>query len=180
VRAGRPDDHLSAVFLDRDGVINRKAPDGRYITAPAEFEFLPGAFAGLRLLAELAVPIVIATNQRGIALGRMSEDDLVEIHAQMLERVRHEGGRIDAIFHCPHDGGCACRKPLPGMLLDAGAALGFDPAASVLIGDSDSDMRAAAAVGGQRILIGKPEPGGIDVDAVADDLAAAARLIRSG
>lgn len=179
MRTGRAEHRLSAVFLDRDGVINRKAPDGNYITAPAQFEFLPGALAGLRLLAELAVPIVVATNQRGIALGRMSEDDLADIHDKMLERVRREGGRIDAIFHCPHDGGCACRKPLPGMLLDAGAALDFDPSASALIGDSDSDMRAAAAVGGRRILIGTREPGGIDVDAVAEGLADAARLLRS-
>jgi D-glycero-D-manno-heptose 1,7-bisphosphate phosphatase len=166
---------LSAVFLDRDGVINVKTADGDYVTRWAAFEFLPRALEGLRLLATLGVPIVVVTNQRGIALGKMSEGDLLDIHERMLDRVREAGGRIDAIFHCPHDGACACRKPAPGMLLDAATAFGFDPAASALVGDSESDMRAAEAVGARRILIG----GGRDIesDDVADDLAGAAELL---
>ncbi len=158
-------------------MINRKAADGDYVTDWARFEFLPGALEGLALLAALDVPIVIATNQRGIALGRMSEQDLADIHARMLERVDAAGGRIDAIFHCPHDGGCACRKPLPGMLLDAARELDFDPAASALIGDSESDMRAAAAVGAWRVLVGPRRENGVEADEYAEDLREAAKLL---
>ena len=101
----------SAVFLDRDGVINRKAPEGEYVTRWSEFAFLPGALDALRALAGAPVRVVVATNQRGIARGRMTAGDLAAIHARMRGAVLEAGGRIDAIYHCPHEGGCDCRKP---------------------------------------------------------------------
>jgi D-glycero-D-manno-heptose 1,7-bisphosphate phosphatase len=177
VRTGGAEPQLSAVFLDRDGVINRKAPEGSYVTSWSQFEFLPTALEGLSQLAQLDVPIVIATNQRGVALGKLSLEELSAIHERMLSEVQRAGGRIDAVFYCPHDGGCNCRKPLPGMLTDAAVRFGFDVTASVLIGDSRSDMEAAAAVGARRVFVGAPT-GDADEPGV-HDLLEAARLVLS-
>jgi D-glycero-D-manno-heptose 1,7-bisphosphate phosphatase len=179
VRAGRAGDRrgLSAVFLDRDGVINRKAPEGDYVTSWARFEFLPAALDGLRLLAEAGPPIVVATNQRGIARGRMSEGDLEDIHRHMRAAVADAGGRIDAVYHCPHEGGCDCRKPGVGMFERAGRDLGVSLESAAVIGDRASDMEAAAAIGALRVLVrGHSEPMP-PVDHVADDLAGAARWL---
>jgi D-glycero-D-manno-heptose 1,7-bisphosphate phosphatase len=179
VRAGRAGDRLSlsAVFLDRDGVINRKAPEGDYVTSWAEFEFLPGALEGLRLLAEAGPPLVVATNQRGLARGRMTEADLAGIHERMRAAVTEAGGRIDAVYHCPHEGGCDCRKPGTGLFERAARDLGLDLGSAAVIGDRASDMEAAAAIGALRVLVrGQDEPMP-PVDHVADDLAGAARWL---
>lgn len=157
-----------AVFLDRDGVINRKAPEGSYVTSWGEFEFLPGALEGLARLARSAVPIVVVTNQRGIARGRMTEGDVADIHARMRSAVAAAGGRIDAVYHCPHDVGCRCRKPEVGMFQDAEADLGIALEESVVIGDQPSDMLAAERIGALRILIAAD--GEADADHVAAHL----------
>jgi D-glycero-D-manno-heptose 1,7-bisphosphate phosphatase len=147
---------VTTVFLDRDGTINVKAPEGDYVKSWDEFEFLPGAAEAVRALREPGRRVVIVTNQRGIALGRMSEDDLADIHTRMLEVT----GPVDAIYHCPHDDGeCDCRKPLPGMLERAAAEVpGVDLSRSVMIGDSESDMQAGRAVGARCIRIGADVP----------------------
>ena len=139
------------VFLDRDGTINVKAGEGDYIKSWEEFEFLPGAVDAVRALRAAGRTVVIVTNQRGIALGRMTEADLAAIHRHMVEAL----GGVDAIYHCPHDiGECDCRKPLPGMLERAAGELpGVDLARSVMIGDSDSDMDAGRAVGARTIKL---------------------------
>src|ERR1700750_861845 len=93
---------VSAVFLDRDGVINRKRPEGSYVTSWGEFELLPGALEALALLARADTPVIVVTNQRGIARGRMTEADLDDIHARLRAAVSAAGGRLDAIYHCPH------------------------------------------------------------------------------
>ena len=93
------------IFLDRDGTINRKRPEGDYVKTWEEFEFLPGALAGLRGMAENGARMICVTNQRGIARGRMTEAALEEIHRRMLEAVREAGGRIDAVYYCPHEAG---------------------------------------------------------------------------
>jgi D-glycero-D-manno-heptose 1,7-bisphosphate phosphatase len=166
------------VFLDRDGVINRKAPEGDYVTSWAEFTFLPGALDGLRELAALAVPVIVATNQRGIALGRYTERDLAEIHAHMRDEVSGAGGRIDAVYHCPHDrAACDCRKPGTGMFERAARELGVNLACSALVGDRASDMEAATRIGALRLLVNgfdEPMPA---VDHVAPDLLTAARWL---
>jgi len=172
VRAGRAQTDLTAVFLDRDGVINRKAPEGDYVTRWDDFEFLPGAIEGLRLLASSPLAIVVATNQRGVALGRMTEIDLADIHTRMGQAVRGAGGRIDAIYHCPHDVGCRCRKPETGMFEDAARDLGLRLGDTAVVGDSPSDMLAASRVGALAVLIGAGPAG--DADYVAHDLADAA------
>jgi D-glycero-D-manno-heptose 1,7-bisphosphate phosphatase len=163
-------DRLSAVFLDRDGVINRKAPEGSYVTSWAEFAFLPGALEALARLAHTGVPTFIATNQRGIARGAMSEADLADIHRRMCAEVHAARGRIDAIYHCPHEGGCDCRKPLPGMFERAAREHGLRLAEAVVVGDRESDMRAAAAVGAGRVLVGAEDVGDTAIDHRAEDL----------
>jgi D-glycero-D-manno-heptose 1,7-bisphosphate phosphatase len=170
---------LSGVFLDRDGVINRKVPEGQYVTSWAEFQFLPGALDGLGLLASTAVPIVVVTNQRGIARGYMTEADLADIHTRMVAAITAAGGRVDAIYHCPHAGGCRCRKPGSGMFEDAAAALGLHLAQTAVIGDQVSDMEAAGSIGALRIFVGDSSSL-VQNDHVASDLLAAARWLLTG
>lgn len=138
-----------AAFLDRDGVLNRKMPEGEYVTTPQAFELLPGAIAGLRLLAESGYRLIVVTNQRGIARGRFTVQDLGAIHRKLEALLAADGLKLDAIFFCPHgEGECDCRKPDPGMLLQA-----FDrfpdlvPRECVLFGDSVSDLEAARRAG---------------------------------
>ena len=169
----------SAVFLDRDGVINRKAPEGEYVTRWSEFALLPGALQALRALAGAPLAVVVATNQRGVARGRMTEDDLAAVHARMRTAVRDAGGRIDAVYACPHEGGCACRKPAPGLLLRAARELGLDLGRAALVGDRASDMAAAGAVGALRVLVGDADDPPPPADHAAADLLGATRWLLS-
>jgi D-glycero-D-manno-heptose 1,7-bisphosphate phosphatase len=157
MRSRRTRSGLTAAFIDRDGVINRKAPDGEYVTSWSDFHFLPGALPGLIRLAQSRLKIVVVTNQRGIALGRMSEEDLADIHDRMQAAVIDAGGRIDAIYHCPHDVGCRCRKPEVGMFEDAARDCGLDLGRTAVIGDQPSDMVAAERIGALRIRVGDAE-----------------------
>lgn len=160
---------FQTVFLDRDGVINAKAAEGDYVKSWREFRLLPGAAAAIGLLTAAALRVIVVTNQRGIARGRMASADVAEIHARMsLELARH-GGRLDAIYHCPHDRGqCTCRKPATGMLEQARFEHpGLDFSRSLLVGDSLSDLECGAAAGCSVLLIGS--------GARAAEIAAAAR-----
>jgi D-glycero-D-manno-heptose 1,7-bisphosphate phosphatase len=177
VRAGRALHRLSAVFLDRDGVINRKAPEGEYVTSWSQFQFLPNALEGLRLLAHAGQPVVVVTNQRGIARGRMSESDLMEIHNRMRRAVADAGARIDEIYYCPHESGCDCRKPGTALFRRASQDLGIALADAAMIGDSASDMQAATAIGALRVFVGGHEDSIPETDHVAGDLLAAARWL---
>lgn len=147
---------LTAAFLDRDGVINVKAPEGEYIKSWDEFEFLPGAPEAVAALANSGLRVVVVTNQRGIALGRMSEADLDDIHRRMVSELQAAGARVDAIYHCPHDmDECDCRKPKTGMFRRATEELpGVDLERSVVIGDADSDMEAGRRIGALRVQVG--------------------------
>jgi D-glycero-D-manno-heptose 1,7-bisphosphate phosphatase len=142
-----------AVFLDRDGVINRNRDD--HVKSWSEFEFLPGALEALKRLAGLELPVVVVTNQAAIGRGLMGAAEVDEIHRRMVEAVRLVGGRIDAVLYCPHrpDEGCECRKPKPGLLFEAARMLGLDLAASILVGDAESDLLAAQAVGCRPVLV---------------------------
>jgi histidinol-phosphate phosphatase family protein len=147
---------VETVFLDRDGTINRKAAEGDYVKSWAEFEFLPGAVEALALLRSHGLRLIVVTNQRGIARGLMTEDDLNDIHARMRAELARRDADVDAIHFCPHEAGeCDCRKPGTGMFE---AARRDDPAIdfarSVMVGDSDSDTVAAAAIGARGIRIG--------------------------
>jgi len=148
---GTPD----AVLLDRDGTINVKAPEGSYITAPEQLELLPGAADAIRALNEAGVPVVVVTNQRGIALGHMTEDDLAGVHARLGCLLHQSRARVDGIFYCPHDKGlCQCRKPGTLLLRQAQGQLALDTLAnSVMIGDSPSDVEAGRRLGARTILL---------------------------
>jgi D-glycero-D-manno-heptose 1,7-bisphosphate phosphatase len=147
---------LTTVFLDRDGVINVKAPEGEYIESWSEFSFLPGALDAVARLRAAGLRVVVVTNQRGVALGRMSGEAVEEIHRRMIEG----GLQVDRVYYCPHDDGeCDCRKPLPGMLERAvrevpGVSLGRSAA---IVGDSESDMEAGRAVGAVLVKVGAAE-----------------------
>jgi D-glycero-D-manno-heptose 1,7-bisphosphate phosphatase len=149
---------LKAVFLDRDGVINCKAPEGDYIKSWHEFEFLPGVAETIKTLNENHFKVIVVTNQRGIAKGLMTEDDLNNIHAKMMEEFRRTGAIIDGIYYCPHAiNVCACRKPKTGMFLEAKKdfpEISFSN--SFVIGDSLSDMEAGMTLSCQCILVSQP------------------------
>ncbi len=135
------------VFLDRDGVINVKI-EGGYVRNWSEFRFLPNIADWIRLFNALDLLVIVVTNQRGVALGRMTEADLAGIHDRMIAELAAQGARIDDVFACPHHSGvCECRKPKPGMVFQARDKWAIDLAGSLMIGDSDSDEQMAAAAG---------------------------------
>lgn len=142
-----------SVFLDRDGVINKNYSD--YVKNWEEFEFLPGSLDALKELASCPWRIVIATNQSLVGRGIISVDHLNYIHNRMLAVISDYGGRIDAIYVCRHhpNAGCYCRKPSPGLLVQAGNELDIDLPESVFIGDSQRDILAAIAVKVKPIFI---------------------------
>jgi D-glycero-D-manno-heptose 1,7-bisphosphate phosphatase len=142
-----------AVFLDRDGVINRNRSD--YVKSWAEYEFLPGAQTALQKLDRLHWPVVVVSNQSAIGRGMMARATVDDINRRMMEAVRRAGGRIDEVAYCPHrpDEHCACRKPQPGLLLDAARRLHIDLRQSFLIGDAETDILAAQAAGCHPILV---------------------------
>ena len=146
---------VAAVLLDRDGTINAKAAEGHYIVHPNEVELLPGAASAIQLLNRAGVPVVVVTNQRGIARGRMTEADLRTVHDRLGELLALEHAHVDAIFHCPHErGACDCRKPGTLMLRRAQAWLRLGSLRrSFMIGDSISDVEAGVRAGAQTILI---------------------------
>lgn len=155
---------MITVFLDRDGVINRKPPDGRYVTSWREFEFLPGAVAAVRLLNDAGFRVIVVSNQRGVARGMMTEEAVRRIHDRMVQKMASRGARIDAVYFCPHEEGtCQCRKPGVGMFLQARAAYpDISFADSCVIGDSQRDAAAARTLGARVFLIGAaPGPGSL-------------------
>ena len=143
------------LILDRDGVLNREAPNGGYVTTPGEWVWLPGAREGLRLLTEAAYRISVATNQSGVGQGRMTLADLDAVHERMLREAGDAGARIDAVFSCTHapDAGCLCRKPAPGLIVQAMGASGIPPAETLVVGDDLRDLEAAAAAGVPAVLV---------------------------
>ena len=144
------------VFLDRDGVINRKL-ENDYVKSWDEFQFLPGVIGAIKAINEKGYLVIVVTNQRGIAKGLMTEKDLEEIHRRMLKELKKHGAHIDDIFYCPHDisDNCNCRKPKPGMLIQAQKKWDIDFAQSYIIGDSNSDIEAGQQVGCRGILTKK-------------------------
>ena len=128
------------VFLDRDGVINEKAPPHEYICSWNEFRFLPNIVDWIRIFNALDFLVIVITNQRGIARGKMTRESVDEIHRNMISELAADKARIDDVFVCPHgENSCECRKPKPGMVLEAQAKWNIDLSASLLIGDSDDD-----------------------------------------
>lgn len=144
---------MKLVILDRDGVINFDSD--HYIKSPEEWKPIPGSPEAIARLNQAGYRVVVATNQSGVGRGLFEMDMLNAIHERMLKTVAQAGGRIDAIFFCPHTGedNCRCRKPKPGLLEEIGARYNTALAEVPVIGDSLRDLQAAVAVGAQPILV---------------------------
>jgi D-glycero-D-manno-heptose 1,7-bisphosphate phosphatase len=172
-----------AVFLDRDGVIN---VDHGYVHKVEHFRFVPGSDVAMARLQAAGWRLVVVTNQAGLARGLYSTDDYERFTAHLRQQLAAAGVQLDAVLHCPHlpDAAveayrlaCNCRKPGPGMLMQAARELSLDLAASVIVGDRLSDVLAGRAAGVGRCVLVKSghalEPGDAQrADAVYDDLAA--------
>ena len=168
---------VRAAFLDRDGVIN---VDHGYVHRPEDFIFIDGVFEACRHLQSLGYRLIVVTNQSGIARGYFTEADFHALSEWMRARFREQGVTLDGIYFCPHHpdkglsayrGPCDCRKPAPGMLLQAIHEHGIDPAHSLMLGDKAADMAAAAAAGvGRRILVRSGQPFSAADTAQADEI----------
>ena len=180
----------NVIFIDRDGVINRDAPD--YIRSWEAFEFLPGSLEALSALTQAGYTLIVITNQSMIGRGMVPLAVLEEMHRRMRAAVQKAGGRIFDIFFCPHrpDEGCDCRKPAPGLIFQARQRHGIDLRHTAMIGDNAKDIACGRNAGcGATILVRtgsgpkaakalaelKMEP-----SVVADDLNAAAQWILAG
>lgn len=177
-----------AAFIDRDGVINEER---NYVHRIEDFVLLPGVAQGLALLRDAGFRLIVVTNQAGIARGYYDKNAMDLLHVHMCELLAQQGVSLEAIYFCPHHPlgsvpslavECNCRKPSPGMLLQAAQDFDLDLAASVLIGDKLSDVQAGRRAGVGRMVIVES---GHNVDSaalqqaddVALDLLAAAQLL---
>ena len=144
---------LQAVFLDRDGVICQNRAD--YVKNWDEFLFLPGAKQAIASLSKLNIPIVVITNQSAIGRGLVSAETVAEINRRMTAEIVTAGGRVDKVMVCPHrpEERCGCRKPEPGMLLQAAQELNINLKRSFLVGDALSDLMAGRRVGCHNFLL---------------------------
>jgi D-glycero-D-manno-heptose 1,7-bisphosphate phosphatase len=144
---------VDAVFLDRDGVINCERRD--YVKSRQEFELLPGVLDALAILADLIHPVLVISNQSAVGRGLLTMDILNEIHSELRRSVETHGGRIDAFYVCPHhpDDGCSCRKPQPGLLLQAARDFELDLGNCIFVGDSVTDYQAASAAGCRSVMV---------------------------
>jgi D-glycero-D-manno-heptose 1,7-bisphosphate phosphatase len=149
-----------AVFLDRDGVINHKAPEKDYIRTWHEIRFIPGAIEAVASLNRAGYKVFVATNQRGVATLRIKMEDLLDIHHRIQQEFASSGAIISQIYYCPHDtfAKCSCRKPQPGMLQRAALEHGLNLRASWMIGDSQTDVRAGESAGCRSILLASRVP----------------------
>ena len=175
---------MKLIILDRDGVINFDSD--HFIKSPAEWKPIPGSLEAIARLSQAGYHVVIASNQSGIDRGLFDMDTLNAIHDKMHRAVKAVGGRIDAIFYCPHsaDSNCSCRKPKPGMFERIAGCFNIDLANAYAVGDSLRDLQAAATAGAKPVLVlsGKGKAtqaeGGIpEGTLVFDDLAAVAEHI---
>jgi D-glycero-D-manno-heptose 1,7-bisphosphate phosphatase len=138
-----------AVFLDRDGVINRAASEGKYIVRWEEMYVLPGVAEAIRLLNTSGFLVIVVTNQRCVAKGLITVEDLEILHQKMCGELAATGAMINKVYYCPHDmePPCSCRKPGPGMLLEAARDHDVTLYESWMIGDSTSDVEAGINAG---------------------------------
>ena len=174
-----------AAFIDRDGVINTECD---YVWRPADFVLLPGVPEALRRFARHGYALVVVTNQAGIAKGRYTEADYQHLTTHMRALLAAQGVTLDGVYHCPHHPHgsvaryrqvCACRKPAPGMLLQAAQDLQLDLARSMMVGDKTSDTQAGRAAGVRATVVVEsghalPDDAALHADHRCADLAAAA------
>ncbi len=149
----------AAVFLDRDGTINEEIG---YLDRPEKLKLIPGAAEAIRLINASGMKAVVVTNQSGVARGLFDEAVVETVNARLRELLLAEGGFLDRIYFCPHhptDGrgryllSCDCRKPAPGLLLQAAEELNLDPAVSYIVGDTLKDIEAGERVGARGVLV---------------------------
>ena len=177
----------AAVFLDRDGTLIREV---NYLSMIAQIEVLPGVASALRLLRDHGFKLVMVTNQSVVARGALSEAGLQQIHAEIVNRLAHEGATLDGIYYCPHHPTeglgeyrimCGCRKPKTGMIERAREDFQIDLSRSYVVGDQPTDVELARAVGATGILVGRDAAtGGVALPVnfpVFGDLAGAAEWI---
>lgn len=172
------------VLLDRDGtlIVNK-----HYQKDPALTELLPGAREGVSFLRSAGFSLVLITNQSGIGRGILTREDMDAVNRSVVDKLGGGADLFAGVYYCPHveADDCMCRKPLPGMILQAAAELGFDPASCFVIGDRGIDVEAGRAVGATTVLVrtgyGAEEEGELPAppDFVTDDLLGAARWIVS-
>ena len=171
---------LTTVFLDRDGTINVRADEGDYVRTADDLRLLPGAARAVAMLNRAAIKTVLITNQRGVARGLMSADQLDQVHARLAQELRREGAHLDAVYVCPHPAdSCVCRKPGPGLIHQA---LREDPAIrleeAVVVGDADTDIQLGLGLGIRTVRVA-PCPGidGVQASHTCPDLEAAVSWI---
>jgi len=178
---------MKLVILDRDGTINEDSD--AYIKSPAEWRPIKGSLEAIARLTQADYRIVVATNQSGVGRGLFEMATLNAIHDKMHRALAHAGGRIDAVFFCPHtaDSRCECRKPRAGMLQEIGVRFNVGLAGVPCVGDGLRDLQAAETVGAQPMLVltGKGEKtlrdGGFPKNTVIfPDLAFAASALLAG
>jgi D-glycero-D-manno-heptose 1,7-bisphosphate phosphatase len=145
-------DLKGGVFLDRDGTI---ILEKGYLSDPEAIELIPGASRAIRLINRLGLPVVVVSNQSGVARRYFPVSSVEEINKQLSFMLKQEGAVLDGVYYCPHhpDDGCTCRKPEPGMLQMAAGELGIDLPRSYMAGDMASDVETIHRVGGQGILV---------------------------
>jgi D-glycero-D-manno-heptose 1,7-bisphosphate phosphatase len=155
IRRSSSSSALHTVFLDRDGVLNRKLPEGEYVSAWEHFHLLPGAAEAIGRLKRAGLRVVVVSNQRGVALGLYRAEDVERIHAQLQKELAAHRAQIDGFYFCPHDKGeCNCRKPLPGLFQQAQSQFpDIQPETSLMIGDSLSDIEYGRNLGMTTIFI---------------------------
>ena len=168
------------LLLDRDGTL---IVEKNYLSDPDQIELISGAAAALKRLQEAGWGICLVTNQSGIARGYFDMARLDEVHRRLTHMLDLCGVHLDGIYLCPHAPGdeCNCRKPLPGMVHQAAAELGFNPSNAWVVGDKEVDVDLGHAVGANSILVrtgyGKCHESATTADFIADDLSAAIDLI---
>ena len=140
-------------------MVIRKAPDGEYVTDWCEVEFLQGSSEAIAAFCRFGYKVIIVTNQRGVATGKLELSKLKEIHARMKGVIANCGGNVSGIYICPHDisEGCACRKPKAGMLLQAAAEHQLRLSECWMVGDAETDVAAGKSVGCRTALITQSE-----------------------
>jgi len=167
-------------LLDRDGTVIHER---HYLADPADVELLPAAAQGLRRLRRMGFGLLILTNQSGLARGYFDRPQLDRIHARMQQLLAAEGVALDGIYACPHlpDANCICRKPRPGLVHQAVADYGFDPAGAIVVGDKPCDVELGHAVGAMSFLVrtgyGKEFEMTTNAHVVVDDLPAVATYL---
>lgn len=154
-----------AVFLDRDGTLIQHR---EYLTEITDLQLFDQTWEAVRLLNQNQIPAIVVTNQSAVARGLLSEPGLTAIHSEIQARLQRRGASLDGFYYCPHHPTtgndpyrttCSCRKPQPGLILQAANELGLDPLLSFMVGDSGIDIESGRRAGCRTVLIADPDGG---------------------